>query len=54
MGTRLRTVGEGGLGTGEFFPGKPYVNRGISGQTTAQMVVRFRAGRDQICTRRRW
>lgn len=29
-------------GTGEFFPGKPYVNRGISGQTTPQMVVRFR------------
>ena len=28
--------------TGTFFPGKPYVNRGISGQTTAQMVVRFR------------
>jgi lysophospholipase L1-like esterase len=28
--------------TGEFFPGKAYVNRGISGQTTAQMVVRFR------------
>jgi lysophospholipase L1-like esterase len=28
--------------TGEFFPGKPYVNRGIGGQTTAQMVVRFR------------
>ena len=26
-----------------FFPGKPsYLNRGISGQTTAQMVVRFR------------
>ncbi|MGN6739031.1 SGNH/GDSL hydrolase family protein [Dyella sp.] len=25
-----------------FFPGKPYVNRGISGQTTAQMLVRFR------------
>jgi acyl-CoA thioesterase I len=24
------------------FPGKPYVNRGISGQTTSQMVVRFR------------
>jgi lysophospholipase L1-like esterase len=24
-----------------FFPGKPYINRGISGQTTAQMVVRF-------------
>jgi lysophospholipase L1-like esterase len=28
--------------TGEFFPGRPYVNRGISGQTTPQMVVRFR------------
>ncbi|HMH15407.1 MAG TPA: SGNH/GDSL hydrolase family protein [Edaphobacter sp.] len=25
-----------------FFPAKNYVNRGISGQTTAQMVVRFR------------
>ena len=24
-----------------FFPGKPYVGRGISGQTTPQMVVRF-------------
>lgn len=24
-----------------FFPGKPYLNRGISGQTTPQMVVRF-------------
>ena len=31
-----------GPGGGEFFPGKPYVNRGISGQTTPQMVVRFR------------
>jgi lysophospholipase L1-like esterase len=28
-------------GTGTFFPGEPYVNRGISGQTSAQMVVRF-------------
>ncbi len=28
-------------GTGEFFPGKGYVNRGISGQTTPQMLVRF-------------
>jgi len=27
---------------GKFFPGKPYVNRGISGQTTPQMLVRFR------------
>ena len=26
---------------GVFFPGKPYVNRGISGQTTPQMLVRF-------------
>jgi lysophospholipase L1-like esterase len=25
-----------------MFPGKPYVNRGISGQTTPQMLVRFR------------
>ena len=25
------------------FPGKPYVNRGISGQTTSQLLVRFRA-----------
>jgi lysophospholipase L1-like esterase len=24
------------------FPGKPYLNRGIGGQTTAQMLVRFR------------
>jgi acyl-CoA thioesterase I len=24
-----------------FFPGKPYVGRGISGQTTPQMLVRF-------------
>ena len=29
-------------GRGEFFPGKPYINRGISGQTTPQMLVRFR------------
>jgi len=24
------------------FPGKPYVNRGISGQTTPQLLIRFR------------
>ncbi len=24
-----------------FFPGEPYVNRGISGETTAQMLLRF-------------
>lgn len=26
----------------EFFKGKPYVNRGISGQTTPQMLIRFK------------
>jgi lysophospholipase L1-like esterase len=26
----------------EYFPGKPYINRGISGQTTPQMMIRFR------------
>ncbi|MBT9329720.1 SGNH/GDSL hydrolase family protein [Acidipila sp. 4G-K13] len=30
-----------GRRTGVFFPGKPYINRGISGQTTPQMLVRF-------------
>jgi lysophospholipase L1-like esterase len=25
-----------------YFPGKPYINRGISGQTTPQMLIRFR------------
>ncbi len=28
-------------GFGGFFPGRPYVNRGISGQTTPQMLLRF-------------
>jgi lysophospholipase L1-like esterase len=31
-----------GKGGARFFPGKPYLNRGIAGQTTAQMLVRFR------------
>ena len=31
-----------GWNLAESFPGKPYVNRGISGQTTSQMLVRFR------------
>ena len=31
-----------GRGGARFFPGKPYLNRGISGQTTPQMLVRFR------------
>lgn len=26
----------------EFFENKPYINRGISGQTTPQMLIRFR------------
>lgn len=29
-------------GFGGFFPGRPYINRGISGQTTPQMLLRFR------------
>jgi lysophospholipase L1-like esterase len=31
-----------GRSLGTFFPGHDYVNRGISGQTTPQMLVRFR------------
>src|SRR5262249_6058673 len=27
---------------GKFFPERPYINRGISGQTTPQMLIRFR------------
>src|ERR1700730_5997089 len=27
---------------GGFFPGQPYIDRGISGQTTPQMLIRFR------------
>lgn len=27
---------------GGFFPGKPYIDRGIGGQTTPQMLIRFR------------
>jgi lysophospholipase L1-like esterase len=26
----------------DYFPGKPYINRGVDGQTTPQMLVRFR------------
>jgi lysophospholipase L1-like esterase len=29
-------------GKAKFFPGKPYLNRGIESQTTPQMLVRFR------------
>jgi lysophospholipase L1-like esterase len=31
-----------GTGGAAFFPGKPYLNRGIARQTTPQMLVRFR------------
>ena len=31
-----------GRGNAKFFPGKPYLNRGIKGQTTPQMLVRLR------------
>src|ERR1041385_1494460 len=31
-----------GRGNTPFFPSKPYFNRGIGGQTSAQMLVRFR------------
>lgn len=37
------SITEGWINTHpEFFSGKSYVNRGISGQTTPQMLVRFR------------
>lgn len=37
------SITEGWINTcPEFFAGKSYVNRGISGQTTPQMLVRFR------------
>lgn len=31
-----------GQGSTPFFPGKPYLNRGIAGQTSPQLLVRFR------------
>jgi lysophospholipase L1-like esterase len=36
------TITPQGPEMGAFFSGKPYINRGISGQTTPQMLVRFR------------
>ena len=36
------TDGWGRSQDSKFFPGKPYINRGISGQTTPQMLIRFR------------
>ncbi|HEL3778057.1 TPA: SGNH/GDSL hydrolase family protein [Stenotrophomonas maltophilia] len=35
------TEGWGREGSASFFPGKGWLNRGISGQTTAQMLLRF-------------
>ncbi len=35
-------TGDWGQGSARFFPGKPYLNRGITRQTAAQMLVRFR------------
>ena len=35
------TEGWGATGSPGFFPGKGYLNRGISGQTSAQMLLRF-------------
>jgi lysophospholipase L1-like esterase len=31
-----------GKGEARFFPGKPYLNRGVADQTTPQMLIRFR------------
>lgn len=41
MGDSITDIWGRMKGTGQFFPGKPYVNRGISGQTTEQMLLRF-------------
>lgn len=35
------TLNPQGPEMGAFFKGKPYINRGISGQTTGQMLLRF-------------
>lgn len=36
------SVTDGWDDAGEFFPGLPYANRGVSGQTTSEMLLRFR------------
>ena len=36
------SVTDGWDDAGEFFPGLPYANRGIAGQATPQMLLRFR------------
>lgn len=37
-----QVIEQWGRGSAKFFSGKQYLNRGIAGQTTAQMLVRFR------------
>ncbi len=44
--TRVVFMGDSitdGWNLAQYFPGKSYINRGISGQTTPQMLLRFRA-----------
>ncbi|HEX8189706.1 MAG TPA: GDSL-type esterase/lipase family protein [Pyrinomonadaceae bacterium] len=36
------SVTDGWDDAGEFFPGLPYANRGVAGQTTPEMLLRFR------------
>lgn len=36
------SITDGWDDSGEFFPGRPYANRGISGQATPEMLLRFR------------
>jgi lysophospholipase L1-like esterase len=43
MGDSITDAWGRNIADAPFFPGRPYLNRGISGQTTAQMLVRFRA-----------
>jgi lysophospholipase L1-like esterase len=37
------SITEAWAGDPNFFPGKSYIGRGISGQTTAQMLIRFQS-----------
>jgi lysophospholipase L1-like esterase len=42
MGDSITDAWGRARGKDTFFPGKGYINRGISGQTTPQMLIRFR------------
>lgn len=42
MGDSITDAWGRSRGKDTFFPGKNYINRGISGQTTPQMLIRFR------------